>query len=170
MPTKNLYFDRGDNSLKPRSLFQNEFRKGGSATVSSTLMVFYNREERRRSEGDGGYFISPCENGSPFLFWAANIIQFQRPGGSGTVFPSSIARESRPPDFDTGWAAPRFCSPPPTLASSAVDGVGHVFTGVPVIGFAATLFNNAGVDGGSLGRVWASYVATVPHRYERNIQ
>ena len=47
---------------------------------------------------------------------------------------------------------------------------GRTFTGLPVVGFSATLYNNAGVDGGSLGRVWASYVATVPHRYERTIQ
>jgi hypothetical protein len=167
MPTKNLYFDRAVNHLKPRKLFQHEFRAGGSAAVRA-LMTFYDREYRRRGEGEEGYFMTPCENSYPSLSWAANTFQFQRPGGSGTVFPSSI-RENKLPGFDAGWATARICFPA-TLTSSVAGGVSHVFTGVPVVGFAATLYNNAAVDGGSLGRVWASYVGTVPHRYERNIQ
>ncbi|MDR0771145.1 MAG: hypothetical protein LBE75_08105 [Burkholderiales bacterium] len=181
MPTKNLYFDRGDRSLKflkPRKLFQREFRLGGAVDDVQRAWI-YDREERGYSLNcyDGPISLPPpdCDQ-RPHLPWAANVIQFPRYRDGVGIF-HSINRnrwEISTGPYDAGWAQIDIGAVYPltsgghTLTADAP--VGRKFTGLPVVGFASTLFNNGGVDGGALGKVWASYVGTVPHRYERNIQ
>jgi hypothetical protein len=178
MPTKSLYFDRGDNSLKPRRLFQREFRKGGAVDDVARAWV-YDREERGMNLSCQWHGLPPanCDQ-RPHFSWTVNVPQFWH----RAVFHSMNSMDrfvmSSSP-FSEGWAQiniePGYYFTIDnhkyeyhTLIADAPSG--RKFTGLPIVGFAATLYNNATVDGGSLGRVWASYVGTVPHRYERKIE
>ncbi|MDR0247599.1 MAG: hypothetical protein LBI16_04300 [Burkholderiales bacterium] len=182
VPTKNLYFDRGDNgrgdnSLKPRRLFQREFRKGG-AVDDVERAIIYDREERGMDldcQWDG---LPPanCDQ-RPHFPWTVNALQFRNSNSMDRAVFHSVNRLVMPLPYSEGWAQidigrgvahPASTYGDHTLTADTPSG--RKFTGLPVVGFAATLYNNAGVDGGSLGRVWASYVGTVPHRYERKIE
>ncbi|MDR0771144.1 MAG: hypothetical protein LBE75_08100 [Burkholderiales bacterium] len=170
MPTKSLYFDRGGKSLKPRKLFQREFQAGGAPDDVSGH--HYDREGRRPAPNDD--FCVPAPRPRNTLGWEVNVIGFSAAQAERKVFHSANSYSWRTSGCEEGWAhiniEPVYSPQYGDHTLTADVPAGRKFTGVPVVGFAATLFNNGGVDGGALGKVWASYVGTVPHRYERNIQ
>ncbi|MCL2297400.1 MAG: hypothetical protein FWC38_08085, partial [Proteobacteria bacterium] len=172
MPTKYLYFDRNPSTriLTPRKLFQREFRLGGAP--DDFWLIYSDREGRPPVSLDD--FCTPPYRPPPVLSWSVNVVGFRTPQAARTVLHSTNSGFVSTSGCETGWAQMNiervFNSTYGDHTLTADAPSGRTFTGLPVVGFSATLYNNAGVDGGSLGRVWASYVATVPHRYERTIQ
>ena len=74
------------------------------------------------------------------------------------------------PSFRTGWAAidlgPAFNSAGDQVTSDRqlVSKSGTVYTGLPVVGFMATILQNSNVGDG------AAYASTAEHRYVRSIE
>jgi hypothetical protein len=180
MPTKNLYYDRAPNAgagltcpsgsvrcLQPRSLFASPFIAGGTPDAASGR--FYDREARTYALcTDSGWGLprDPCI----YTKWSANVLELKRTGVDRTVF-NAMNWGSVRVAFSEGWVQvflPRADNDQQALKSDA-PGHRYTFTGLPITGFAAILYNNGAVNGGSLGQVWASYVATTPHSYTRSI-
>jgi len=180
MPTKGLYFDRGAaggaaaNTLIPRALFQNVFKAGGSADAVGA--AYFNREEASITPTMGNGFspVIPGVTAGSYLRWEANVVNFG--SNTRTVF-GSTNWNNIATDFDAGWAqlsiaavATGTGAATPAGTAHTIQGSANLFTGLPVIGFATELYNNATVSSAGYGTVWASYAATVPHRFDRSIQ
>ena len=156
-PTKSLYVN-GAIALPP---FTHTFAgdtDGDGVSCDEIGMTIFDREEGQLSP-DGSLVSPPPPEQTLSLCYEANVIQF---GDSSDVF-SAANTEIRFGDSalpgNAGWAKMSFTAAPHTMTS--VNGT--VYTGLPVIGFKATVLGNSNVG------VGASYAAAVNHAYERSI-
>jgi len=183
MPTKGLYYNRGAaaaaNTLVPRPIagnvlnnpFTSVFKKGGAPAILP-LVNYYNREEAGKTVTRGSGF-SPVVPGAPTqasLDWEATVVNF---GSTNRTVFGSTNWNNIATQFDAGWAmlstvARDATGAPVAAGSPKVADAATTFYGFPVVGFAVELYNN-GTVAGATGTVWASYAATVPHRFDRFI-
>ncbi len=156
-PTKSLYVN-GVSAVPP---FTHTFAgdtDGDGKACEEIGMTIFDREEGQLTP-DGSLVSPPPEEETLSLCYEANVIQF---GDSSDVF-SAANTEIRFNDSalpgTAGWAKMSFTAPAHTMTSVN----GSVYTGLPVIGFKATVLGNSNVG------VGASYAAAVNHAYERDI-
>jgi hypothetical protein len=172
-------------------LFQRNFRQGGAC--DDVELVTTDREERRPS---GGSSFSPRPpTGTDALCWEANVITFG-PAGTPSIFYAKNRLTLPVHGYENGWTKFTFkagssagysfhtlvgdsgaagtsgatqevdlAPAVPTVANKAKI----TFTGLPMVGFAAQLFNNGEVQSPSLGKVWASYAGRINHRFSKSI-
>ncbi|MDR0770314.1 MAG: hypothetical protein LBE75_03835 [Burkholderiales bacterium] len=182
-PTKSYYYDL-DQITGIRyvdRLFQRNFIKGGACDDLS--IARFDREERRPTQS--GDFSPRPPTGTNSLCWEANVVTF---GASGTAsLLNAQNRVTLPMPYDSGWA--KFTFTPPTApatfhtltantANTKLDLSGStpvvtnptsvVFSGLPMIGFAAQEFNNGTVQVGG-NNVWSKYTGRIAHRFSKLI-
>jgi len=160
-PTKSLYVNPAVAPFTATAPFTHTFAgdtDGDGVACEEIGMTIYDREEGQLSP-DGSLVSPPPIEETLSLCYEANVIQF---GDTSDVFSAAnteIRFGNSALPGTAGWAKMSFTAAPHTMTS--VNGT--VYTGLPVIGFKATVLGNSNVG------VGASYAAAVNHAYERSI-
>lgn len=189
-PTKGLYYTGSGTagSIAPTgTIFESPFTKDGACDAVS--IAYWDREEKTTTTPQG--FSPPDPVLGNALCWEANVVAFG-PVSDNELFRSQN-KKSLGLEFENGWAKFTFApdaagtyhklvadstttasganlyvdlttNPPTGVAATSVT-----FNGIPMVGFAAQVFNNGSVDNANLGKVWASYAGRINHRFSKNI-
>lgn len=177
-PTKREYVAVGTGPAQ--KLFQSNFKDGKSC--DDITLTLYDREERTKQATQD--FSPPPPVKATSICWEANVISYILGGGSlpaqSTVFGSKnfIPVSS---DFENGWVAMNFSSagglhklvgPGSTVFNTrtgqTVGTVSTTFNGLPVIGFAAVVFENGTLTSGGIN-VQSNYGGNFNHKLTRSI-
>jgi hypothetical protein len=154
-PTKRFYYT-GNNVQK---FFQRNFTVNGACDDIS--VKYWDREEQSPTVIGG--FSPPPPDASPYaLCWEANVVTFN---GSNVFNSKNSANLSGIP-YQNGWALFDLYGPAgsATVHTLTTPSSG-TYTGLPVIGFEASTFNNRTVIDGQGGAVRSIYGGTYAHRF-----
>ncbi len=161
-PTKSKYVDPNETALPPVAPFTSVFRasaaglEDGMACEEITI-TSWDREEAEK-EATGSTVSPRPPQARVSLCYEANVIEF---GDDSNVFSaanttSKLATAGLP--GVAGWTKIGFAS-----VGHQLTGSNNTYSGLPVIGFKATVLGNSNVG------VGASYGSAVNHAYERMI-
>ncbi|MHB9101635.1 MAG: hypothetical protein ACYC2E_09005 [Sulfuricella sp.] len=160
MPTKRHYVAVDDDTtlvdVAAITPFTKAFKSGGSC--ESFSLAYYNREE--------GSPTTPTSNVSPLppgvtgsaLCWESTILTFNNSDVLGSTNKVNQAVDSA---YQNGWARISFNGASNTMD----DGAGHIYTGLPAIGFMVQDFVNQNAAPG----IMATYAGNFIHKYRTNI-
>ena len=143
------------------------------------MVTQYDREERTIVSQTS--FSPPPPTQTDSLCWEANVISFNATNVLGSKNVSNI-----PTTFANGWVALNFngASVPAgrhqliggasTTFDTATGTTGGLlsttFSGLPVIGFAAIVFENGTLPGTGILNIQSNYGGNVNHKVTRNVQ
>ncbi len=176
-PTKGLYYS-GTTVTK---LFQSNF--GASGACDDVVITQYDREEKTRQSTTS--FSPPPPTFTDALCWEANVISFAAKNVLGSKNVSSIPAADM--IGENGWIGINFlgssvpaglhqlvggasqtvnlATSPPTLGTTALT----TFHGLPVVGFAAIIFENGTIPGGGVGLIQSNYGGNLDHKTTRSV-
>jgi hypothetical protein len=149
-PTKNPHVNNPIAVIPP---FVNPWT--GTESCHEFSMLLWDREEQEEQPDDGTISPQPPAGTNPTLCYEANVVRFLRPGAdttTKTILGSDNLTTVRTPQVahatENGWARISFA------AYSDANG----YVGLPVAGFAAQQFTNAGAGDGLLAQYAGLFV------------
>lgn len=149
-PTKNPHVNNALGAVLP---FTNLW--DGLRSCHEFTMLIWDREEQDEAPGGGTISPEPPAGTNPNLCYEANVIRFLQPGADDsvkTILGSDNLTTVRTPSVDhateNGWAKISF--------AAYADANGY--EGLPVAGFAAQQFTNAGAGDGLLAQYAGLFV------------
>lgn len=142
---------------------------GTTGACEAISLAAFNREEGMQTSG---LQFSPTQSGgSTSLCWEANVVSMSNSGTVSDALGSVNTRLTLPVPFSEGWLKIGFAQSrtAPAASSARINtytgvetaGTTPVYTGLPVVGFAAMTFVNTST--------LANYGGSYTHRYTRNI-
>jgi hypothetical protein len=179
-PTKREYVFAGSGVAQ--KLFQNNFTATGSC--DEVLLVQYDREERTIVSQSNFSPSPPTQTDS--LCWEANVISYIYPSSAATPAQSTVLGSKNfsavKTDFVNGWVALNFplvsgsrhqlTGPGSTTFNTRTGLTGATasttFNGLPVIGFAAIVFENETLSIGP-GLIQSNYGGNFNHKVTTSI-
>jgi hypothetical protein len=179
-PTKREYVRTGTGpGLR---LFQNNFTAGGSC--DEVILTQYDREERTIQAP--GNFSPPPPTQTDALCWEANVISYVYPSSAAVPAQSTVLGSKNfstvRTDFVNGWVALNFpvlsggyhqlVGPGSTIfntrTGATIGSTSTTFNGLPVIGFAAVVFENGTLSIGP-GPIQSNYGGNFNHKLTTSI-
>lgn len=179
-PTKREYVFAGTGVAQ--KLFQSNFTASGSC--DEVLLTQYDREERTIVSQSS--FSPPPPTQTDSLCWEANVISYIYPASSSTPSASTVFGSKNfsavKTDFVNGWVALNFpltsgsrhqlVGPGSTVFNTRTGGtiatLSTTFNGLPVIGFAATVFENGTLTSGGTA-IQSNYGGNYNHKFTKSI-
>jgi len=179
-PTKREYVLAGSGAAT--KLFQNNFTASGSC--DEVTLVQYDREERTIVSQTN--FSPPPPTQTDSLCWEANVISYIYPSSASTPAQSTVLGSKNfsavKTDFVNGWVSLGFpllsggrhqlTGPGSTVFNTrtgqTIGTTSTTFNGLPVIGFAAIVFENGTLTSGGVN-IQSNYGGNFNHKFTRSI-
>jgi hypothetical protein len=158
-PTKNFHVDN-PVAVPP---FVNTWN--GLTSCHEFSLTMWDREEQEETVSNGGVSPRPPAGANPSLCKEANVVEFVLPGGVSGAESSimgsdnlvSVTTPAVAHATENGWARMEFNNDNGTdYVTTALAGADYV--GLPVVGFAAQQFTNAGAGEGLLAQYAGLFV------------
>jgi len=179
-PTKREYVFAGSGVAQ--KLFQSNFTASGSC--DEVTVTQYDREERTIVSQTS--FSPPPPTQTDALCWEANVLSYVYPSSASTPAASTVLGSKNysvvKTDFVNGWVALAFnvtstgrhqlVGPGSTIFDTRTGGtigsLSTTFNGLPVIGFAATIFENGTLTSGGVA-IQSNYGGNFNHKFTKSI-
>jgi len=179
-PTKREYVFVGTGVAQ--KLFQSNFTATGSC--DEVLLTQYDREER--TIVSSSQFSPPPPTQTDSLCWEANVISYLYPTSATTPSQSTVFGSKNfsavKTDFVNGWVSLNFpvtatnrhqlTGPGSrifnTRTGASIDTTATTFNGLPVIGFAAIVFENGTLTSGGVN-IQSNYGGNLNHKATRSV-
>lgn len=161
-PTKHFYVNGAEsrNGLGPnRAPFTSSYEADDNDGACEPIgLIYFDAEERTTTTNTGSVDFSPSSPApGPELCWETSRITFN----NSNIFGSGDSLNNISVDYSGGWSRITF-----NQTMTSIDVPAHVYTGLPVIGFSATVAKNGTLNGGT---VLANYGSSFEHKKTKKI-